>query len=97
MALHVVYEMVNKECTEAVLMVEASNASNAINREAFLHNTKILCTSISACVNNCYSSPTDLYIQGGQSIKSKEGTNTRLPHSNGNICIWHNASFSMAQ
>ena len=74
MALHVVYEMVNKECTEAVLMVDASNASNAINREAFLHNTKILCTSISACVNNCYSSPTDLYIQGGQSIKSKEGT-----------------------
>ena len=66
--------MFNKESTEAVLMVDASNAFNAINREAFLHNTKILCPSISAYVNNCYSSPTDLYIQGGQSIKSEEGT-----------------------
>ena len=54
-------------------MIDASNAFNAINREAFLHNTKILCPSISTCVNNCYSSPTDLYIQGARSIKSEEG------------------------
>ena len=66
--------MFSKESTEAVLMVDASNAFNAIYREAFLHNTKILCPSISAYVNNCYSSPRDLYIQGGQSIKSEEGT-----------------------
>ena len=73
-AIHAVYEMSNKESTEPVLMVDASNAFNAINREAFLHNTKILCPSISTYVNNCYSSPTDLYIQGGRSIKSEEGT-----------------------
>ena len=66
--------MFNKESTEAVLMVDASNAFNAINREAFLHNTNILCPSISTYVNNCYSSPTDLYIQGGRSLKSEEGT-----------------------
>ena len=73
-AIHAVYEMFNKESTEAVLMVDASNAFNAINREEFLHNTKILCPSVSTYVNNCYSSPTDLYIQGGRSIKSEEGT-----------------------
>ena len=61
-------------CISVPLMVDASNAFNAINREAFLHNTKILCPSISTYVNNCYSSPTDLYIQGGRSIKSEEGT-----------------------
>ena len=66
--------MLNKESTEAVLMVDASNAFNAINREAFLHNTKILCPSISTYVNNCNSSPKDLYIQGGRSTKSEEGT-----------------------
>ena len=66
--------MFNKESTEAVLMVDASNAFNAINREAFLRNTKILCPSISTYVNNCYSSPTDLYIQGGRSIKLEAGT-----------------------
>ena len=73
-AIHAVYEMFNKESTEAILMVEASNAFNAINRETFLHNTKILCPSISAYVNNSYSSPTDLYSQGGRSIKLEEGT-----------------------
>ena len=73
-AIHAVYKMFNKESTEAVLMVDASNAFNAINREAFLHNTKILCPSISTHVNNCNSSPADLYIQGGRSIKSEEGT-----------------------
>ena len=64
-AIHAVYEMFNEESTEAVLMVDASNVFNAINREAFLHNKKILCPSVSTYVNNYYSSPTDLYIQGG--------------------------------
>ena len=73
-AIHAVYEMFNKESTEAVLMVDASNVFSAINREAFLHNAKILCPSISTYVNNCYSSPADLYIQGGRSIKSEEET-----------------------
>ena len=54
-------------------MIDASNAFNAINREAFLHNTKMLCPSISRHINNCYSSPTDLYIRCGRSIKSEEG------------------------
>ena len=40
----------------------------------FLHNIKILCPSISPYVTNYYSSPTDLYIQDGRSIKSEEGT-----------------------
>ena len=71
--------MFGKESTEAVLMVDASNAFNAINREAFLHNTKIVCPSMSTYVNNCYSSPTDLYFQGGRSIKSEEGTTQGYP------------------
>ena len=45
-AIHAVYEMFNKESREAVLMVDTSNAFNAINREAFIYNTKILCPSI---------------------------------------------------
>ena len=60
-----IYEMFNKENTEAVLMVDSSNAFNAINREAFVHDMKILCPSISTFISNCYLSPTDLHIQGG--------------------------------
>ena len=46
-AIHAVYEMFNKESTEAVLMVDASNTFNATNWEAFLRNTKKICSSIS--------------------------------------------------
>ena len=44
----------SEESTEAVLMVDTSNAFNAINREVFLRSTKRLYPSISACNNNCY-------------------------------------------
>ena len=71
-------------------MLDALNAFSAINREAFFHNTKILCPSISTYINNCYSSATDLYIQGAWSKKVRWGNNTRWPHSNGNICIQKN-------
>ena len=73
-AIHAVYEMFDKESTEATLMVDASVVFNAINRDAFLQNTKILCQSISTYINNCYSSPTELYIQCERPIKSEEGT-----------------------
>ena len=96
-AIYAIYEMFNKEITEAVLMVDASNAFSAINWEAFLHNTKILCSSISTYVNNCYSSPTDLYTQGGRSIKSEEGATQGDPTAVTIYTLWHNASVSMAK
>ena len=73
-AIHSVYEVFNKEETEGVLMVDASNAFKSINREAFLHNSKVICPSLATYINNCYSLPTDLYVQGGKLIKSEEGT-----------------------
>ena len=73
-AIHAVYEMFNKESTEAVLMVVASNDFSTINQEAFLPNKKILFPLISAYINNRYWWPTDLYIQGWRSMKSEEGT-----------------------
>ena len=69
-AIHAVYEMFKKKA-QAVLMLDASNTFNAINREEFLHNKKIICPSISTYINDCYASPTD---QGTRSIKSEDGT-----------------------
>ena len=64
---------------KAEVIVDASNAFNTINPEALLHNTKILCPSISTYIKGCYSSRTDLYIQSGRSIKSEEGTTQGNP------------------
>ena len=73
-AIHAVYDMFNEDDTEAVLMVDASNAFNSINREAFLHNTKVLCPALATFINNCYSIPSDLFVQGGKRLKSLEET-----------------------
>ena len=45
-AIHVVYKMFKEEDTEAVLMVDASNAFNSINRETFLHISKLMYPSL---------------------------------------------------
>lgn len=65
--------MFNKEDIEAVLMVKTSHAFNSINRENYLHNSKLMSPSLSIYINNRHSSPTDLYNQGSRSIKSEEG------------------------
>ena len=51
---HEVY-MLSEDDTEVILMIDASNAFNSINREACLHNTKVLCPTLVKFINNCYS------------------------------------------
>ena len=51
-------------------MVDASNALNAVNREAFVDNTKTMW--LSTCINNCYLSLADLYTQSDWSKNSEE-------------------------
>ena len=80
-AIHAVYNMFNEDDTEAILMVDASNAFNSIKREPFLHNTKVLCPTLAPFINNCYSIPSDLFVQGGKRLKSLEGTTQGDPAS----------------
>ena len=60
--------------------MDATNAFNAINREAMLHNISIKCPSFSQYVNNTYGNASKLYITGGNRqgdediIQSEEGT-----------------------
>ena len=54
-AIHAVYDMFNEDNSEVVLAVDASNAFNSTNREAFLHITKVLCPAFAEFINNCYS------------------------------------------
>ena len=63
-----------EESTEAVLLVDAPNAFNSINRKIFLHNMSILCPAISTFVTNCYTTPARLFLIGGTEMRSNEGT-----------------------
>ena len=70
-AIHAIYE---DETCEAVLLVDASNAFNSINRNVFLHNVTIICPAIVMYVKNCYSLHSRLFIIGGNEVRSCEGT-----------------------
>ena len=61
------------EVVEAVLLVDASNAFNSLNRETALLNTCIICPILAPMLTNAYWSPARLFIGGGH-ILSQEGT-----------------------
>lgn len=73
-AVHAMADIFDDEETEAVLLVDASNAFNSINRNVMLHNITILCPYLATFVNNCYSSHIRLFAIGGIEISSSEGT-----------------------
>ena len=57
---------------EAVLLVDASNAFNSLNRQVALLNILNLCPSIATILINCYRSDIPLYIDG-DTLVSAEG------------------------
>ena len=59
--------------SEAILMVDASNAFNSLNREAALRNVRILCPVLAPIIINTYREDSPLYIDG-EVILSEEGT-----------------------
>ena len=73
-AIHAMSQVFNEEDSEAVLLIDASNAFNAVNRKLFLHNVGVICPEIAVFVRNCYSLPSRLFIIGGSELKSCEGT-----------------------
>ncbi|KAK3745771.1 hypothetical protein QZH41_004926 [Actinostola sp. cb2023] len=60
--------------TDAVLLIDASNAFNALNRAAALHNIRVLCPIIAIYAINTYRHPARLFITGGKELESAEGT-----------------------
>ena len=73
-AIHAMRKMFAHENTDAVILVDAANAFNNLNRKAMLHNIKFICPEISKYVTNCYSDPARLFVIGGLELKSQEGT-----------------------
>ena len=73
-AVHAMHDIFIEEETEAVLLIDAANAFNALNRKVFLHNISIVCPEIATFVENCYSKPSRLFVIGGVEITSSEGT-----------------------
>ena len=72
--IHAIYDVYQQDGTEAVLLVDADNAFNSINRKAMLHNISLTCPLITTFIANCYMEPARLFVVGNHEIKSREGT-----------------------
>ena len=71
--VHAIRSTFDSDSTEAVLLVEASNAFNSLNRQVALRNIRHLCPSMATVLLNTYRAPTELFVNGS-SILSQEGT-----------------------
>ena len=58
---------------EAILLIDAENPFNVLDRRTALENVKALCPSLNVALQNSYSHPSHLYI-GKSTILSQEGT-----------------------
>ena len=68
---------------DAVLLVDAANAFNSINRCTMLENISRLCPIAYVYAYNCYTPHARLFVVGGKELKSKEGTTQGDPVSMG--------------
>ena len=73
-AIHAMSQVFVEEGTDGMLLIDASNAFNQMNRSAALHNIQIMCKEMALYVGNTYRSPSRLFICGGGEILSREGT-----------------------
>ena len=72
--------------TEAVLLVDATNAFNCLNRKVALQNILRICPSVALALVNCYRSDARLFV-GGEVILSSEGTTQGDPLAMANFAI----------
>ena len=73
-AIHGMRAIFEEEGTDAVLLIDASNAFNRMNRKVAMHNIRITCPEVSVYLINTYRHPSRLFISGGGEISSQEGT-----------------------
>ena len=73
-AMHAMYTIFEADETDGVLLIDASNVFNALNRQAALHNIRVQCPIVATYAINTYRLSARLFIIGGQEILSAEGT-----------------------
>ena len=75
-AIHALRTMYEDEDTHGILLVDADNAFNRLNRRVALHNTSVMCPELYKYLVNTYRKAAKLYIPNskGLFILSQEGT-----------------------
>ena len=71
--VHATRVLFEDECSEAALLVDATNAFNSLNRKTALQNVQRICPSIATTLINTYREPAELFMDGNI-LLSREGT-----------------------
>ena len=61
-AIHAMNQVFNEEGADGVLLIDATNAFNQMNRAVATHNIRITCKEIALYIINTYRSPSRLFI-----------------------------------
>ena len=72
-AVHAVRQVFKSSETEAIILVDATNAFNSLNRQVALRNIRHLCPPLSKILINTYRVDVRLFIDG-ETLLSQEGT-----------------------
>ena len=72
-AVHSLRNEFEKPETDAILLIDAENAFNSLNRELALKNVEILCPALHHALANSYKQPSNLYVNNTV-LTSTEGT-----------------------
>ena len=73
-AIHAVHTIFENKSTEEVLLVDAVNTFNFVNRELFLISIFITFPALATYVRNCHIILSRMLVVGGFKISSSEGT-----------------------
>ena len=83
-SIHAVRKIYEDPSTEGLLLVDATNAFNSLNREAALHNIRHTCPEFATYVRNIYRCKAELFLPDSKEvIYSEEGTTQGGPESMG--------------
>ena len=72
-AVHAMRQIFEDDECEAVILIDAENAFNRLNRKAALKNIKQICPNLYQFLDNSYRNPVELFLEDGSHILSEEG------------------------
>ena len=79
---HAVHYLFEADDTDAVLLIDATNPFNFVNRATALHHIRILCPALATNAINTYRVPVRLFVTGGKELPSTERNHARQSSSN---------------
>ena len=71
-AIHTLRGEFDADESSSILLIDASNAFNLLNRKLALENIETICPSLVTALRNSYSKPSDIFVNGTK-LKSEEG------------------------